>query len=336
MVAHDTQLSFAVCWRAIPARAGEEHIVTRLLRDRGHRAIQTPDTNLALHAFDVVLVLENCHWFSTIMGELAAMKGSARRPLLAVWHWEPLPLPRAAGVPLPRLSVREVAKIMLRDVRATDVYTNLAALRRLSREGWPDLLIVSSQAWQESLAERGIAAHWVPYGYEMGDGAPLVGPRDIEALFLGALEVPRRKRIIKELRRRGVDLIARGSWFDKELWADSRTRLINRAEAFINIQRYPAEVSAHRLILGMANKCLVISEPIYRPAPFIPGEHYVEAAVSEMPAALNYYRTHPAERDRIVDRAYRFVTEELTMETSISRVLSLVDALNPNGHSCRG
>ena len=153
---------------------------------------------------------------------------------------------------------------------------------------------------------------------------PIVGSRDIEALFLGALDVPRRKRIIKELRRRGVDLIAKGSWFDKEFWAEDRTRLINRAEAFINIQRYPGEISAHRLILGMANKSLVVSEPIYRPTPFIPGEHYIEAEVSEMPETLNYYRTHHEERDRIVDRAHRFVTEELTMETSVSRVLSLV------------
>ena len=59
-------------------------------------------------------------------------------------------------MPRPWLSVREMVKIMLRDVRATDVYTNLAALRRLSRQGSPDLLIVSSQAWQESLAEHGI------------------------------------------------------------------------------------------------------------------------------------------------------------------------------------
>ena len=172
---------------------------------------------------------------------------------------------------------------MLRDVRATDVYTNLAALRRLSRQGSPDLLIVSSQAWQESLAEHGIDAHWVPYGYGIGDGVPIVGSRDIEALFLGALDVPRRKRIIKELRRRGVDLTAKGSWFDKEFWAEDRTRLINRAEAFINIQRYPGEISAHRLILGMANKSLVVSEPVYRPAPFVPGEHYVEAEVDGIP-----------------------------------------------------
>lgn len=324
MTRDETQLRFAICWRPVPARVGEEHIITRLLRGHHCDAIQTQDTSLALHAFDVVLILENCRWFPTIMDELAAMKKNTRRPLLVVWHWEPLPLPKAAGVPLPSLRGREIAKIMLRDVRATDVYTNLTNLRRLSRQGRPDLLIVSSQAWQESLAERGIAAHWVPYGYESGDGAPIVGPRDIEALFLGALDVPRRKRIIKQLRRHGVDLIAKGSWFDSAFWAEDRTRLINRAKAFINIQRYPGEISAHRLILGMANKSLVVSEPIYRPTPFIPGEHYVEAEVSEMPETLNYYRTHRAERDIIVDRAYHFVTEELTMETSVSRILSLI------------
>jgi hypothetical protein len=323
----ETQLRFAICWRPIPARVGEEHIITRLLRDRRYHAIQTQDTSLAFHEFDVVLILENCHWFPTIMNELAAMKKNTGRPQLVVWHWEPLPLPKAAGIPSPSLSARELAKIMLRDVRATDVYTNLADLRRLSRQGWPDLLIVSSQAWQESLAEHGIAAHWMPYGCEIGDGAPIGGPRDIEALFLGALDVPRRKRIIKELRRRGVDLVAKGSWSDQAFWGEDRTRLINRAEAFINIQRYPGEISAHRLILGMANKSLVVSEPIYRPAPFFPGEHYVEAEVSEMPETLTYYRTHHAERDSIVDRAYRFVAEELTMETSVSRVLSLVDGL---------
>jgi hypothetical protein len=254
------------------------------------------------------------------------MTQATRRPLLVVWHWEPLPMPDAAGVPSPSLGVREIAKILLRDLRATDPYTNLAELRQLSRGGWPDLLVVSSQAWQETLAEHGIAAHWVPYGCEPRDGMPVEGSRDIEVLFLGALNVPRRKRILKQLRRSGVDLVAKGSWFDKACWGEDRARLINRADAFLNIQRYAGELSAHRLILGMANKSLVVSEPIYRPAPFVPGEHYVEATVREMPEVLTYYRVHRAERDRIVDRAHRFVTQELTMARSVSRVLSLIGA----------
>src|SRR6185295_10263013 len=135
-----------------------------------------------------------------------------------------------------------------------------------------DLLAVSSSAWKESLDHYGIPSEWVPFGYEDGDGAPLDMPRDIEALFLGALDVPRRKKIIGRLRRRGIELAAYGSWSEPSNWGSNRTQLINRAEAFLNIQRYPREISAHRLILGMANRSLVFSEPIYRPQPFVPGE----------------------------------------------------------------
>jgi hypothetical protein len=326
-----TELNIAVCWRPIPARAGEEHAVTRILRQYGSRAVQTGDANLDVREFDVVLMLENCGWFSKVLGQFEARENDAERPLLVVWNWEPLPLPKPAGVPRPKLSAREIAKILLRDNRATDVYTNLRNLQRLNRRGWPLLLLVSSQAWQESLAEQGISAHWVPYGYEAGDGIRAAeepdGERDIEALFLGELTIPRRRKIIKQLRSLGVNLVARGSWFEKQLWGDGRTRLINRSQSFVNIQRLPGEIGAHRLILGMANRSLVISEPIYKPAPFMPGEHYVEAEVREMPEVLGYYRAHPAERADIVDRAYRFVTQELRMEASISRILSLIDGL---------
>jgi len=326
-----TELSIAVCWRPIPARAGEEHAVTRLLRQCGHRVTQARDAHLDLREFDVVLMLENCGWFPKILREFEARQKDAQQPLLVVWNWEPLPLPKTAGIPGPWLSAREIAKILLRDARATDVYTNLRNLRRLQRKGWPLLLIVSSQAWQESLAERGISAQWVPYGYEADDGirAPAEPDeeRDIEALFLGALEIPRRRKIVRKLRSLGVNLVAKGSWFEKQLWGEDRARLINRSQAFLNIQRHPGEIGAHRMILGMANHSLVISEPIYKPAPFLPGLHYVEAQVREMPEVLRYYRTHPAERAEIVDRAYRFVTQELRMETSLSRILSLIDGV---------
>ncbi len=320
-------LSVAVFWRPVPARAGEEHIVSQLLRQQGHRVTQTPDANISLRAFDVVLILENPGWFPKALGDLEGLPAT-ERPLLVVWHWEPLPLPKASAVSQPMLSAREIAKVLLRDERATDVYTNLNTLRRLHRKGWPDLLLVSSLAWQESLAECGIPAHWVPYGYEIGDGngspSSTGHPRDIEALFLGALEVPRRQKILKDLQRRGVKLLAKGSWFEKETWGGGRTELINRSQTFLNIQRYPREIGAHRLILGMANRSLVVSEPIYRPAPFLPGEHFVEAEVAEMPEVIRYYQEHPDERARIVDQAYRFVTEEVRMEAAVSRILTLI------------
>jgi len=81
------------------------------------------------------------------------------------------------------------------------------------------------------------------------------------------------------------------------------------------------------MILGMANHSLGPSEPIYNPAPFPPGKHYVEAEVREMPEAFRYNRAHPAERAEIVDRAYYFLTQDLQMETSVLRILSYINAL---------
>ncbi len=322
----EDKLRVALAWRPIPARAGEEHVVAQLFRRQGHHVTQTQDANLDLSAFDVVLLLENCGWFPKILGAFEASESN--RPLLVVWHWEPLPLPAAARAQRPRLSLREMAKILLRDTRATDPGTNLRRLRHLNDQGWPLLVVVSSQAWAESMGEQGMPAHWVPYGYESGCGGQWPDEpgsvRDIEALFLGALEIPRRQRIMRDLRRQGVKLEARGSWTDKELWGEQRNGLIHRAEAFLNIQRYPGEIGAHRMILGMANRSLVISEPIYRPEPFLPGRHYVEAEVREMPDVLRYYSAHRDKRAEIVDRAYRFVTEELKMEESVARIVSLI------------
>ena len=328
MPENDVGLRIALGWRPIPARAGEEHILAQLLRQHGHQVTQTQDAGLDLSDFDIVFLLENCGWFPKILEAFGALRNKSERPLLVVWHWEPLPLPTVAEAPKPRLSLREIAKILLRDARATDPYTNFRKLQRLNGKGWPLLLVVSSQAWAESLAERGIPAHWVPYGYDSSCGGESPdepdSARDIEALFLGALEIPRRRKIIQELRGKGIQLEARGSWTDKELWGEQRNGLIHRAETFLNIQRYPREIGAHRLILGMANRSLVVSEPIYRPEPFLPGKHYVEAEVREMPDVLRYYHTHCGERSEIVNRAYRFVTEELRMAESVARILSLV------------
>lgn len=322
-------LRLAVAWRPVPARVGEEHTVTRLLRDRGFAVIQTQDGHLDLDALEVVLVLENARWFPTIVHDLASR--ARRRPRLVVWHWEPLPLPRSAGVPPSRLHWKELAKIALRDPRATDVYSNLAGLRRLGDLALPDLLLVSSRAWQQSLAEEGLASEFLPYGFEDAEEPPARGSRHIEALFLGALDVPRRRRIIRRLRRSGVALTALGSWHSPDLWGRSRARLIHRADAFLNLQRSPGQMSTDRLLLGMVGKALVVSEPIYRPEPFVPGEHYVEAEVDEMPDVLAHYRRNRDERDQIVDRAHRFVTGKLSMGGSLDHLDPLLRGLVSTG-----
>jgi glycosyltransferase involved in cell wall biosynthesis len=315
-------LTIMLCARSLPVYRGVPHLLVPLLQANGHRVTQVGDGALDLSAPDLVWINGNANWYPAVCRQLTSEP--VRRPLVVLWHSEPLPPPRAAGLPIPRLHLREIAKIVLRDSRATDVYSNSFRIRKLARHGLPDILVVSTGARQEFLAEHGISAHVVPLGYHPTHGRDLGLQRDIDTLFLGSLDVPRRRRLLKQLRRRGVNVVERGSWFDPANWGEERVRLLNRTKILLNFGRYPGELSGMRLILGLANKALVISEPIYRPAPYVPGTHYVSATIEEMPEVIRYYLAHEDERQRIVAEGHRLVMEEITLERSAARILGLV------------
>jgi hypothetical protein len=317
-------LSMTVCYRPIQALKGKVHIVTSLLREAGYRVAQVSNERLDLEKTDILLILDNANWFPVVCRQLQTTP-KGERPFTVIWHAEPLPPPKSAGLPQPLLNLREIGKILLRDRRANDVYTNYFRLRALAEDGIPDLLVISTPGRLEFLAEHGIASTFVPLGYHPAeDGCDMGLERDIEVLFLGALNIPRRRRLLRRLRRRGVDLVARGSWSDPDLWGGSRTRLLSRTKIFLNLQRYPGELSGMRLIMGMANRTLVISEPMYKPGEFIPGKHYVSAESDEMPEVIDYYLHHDDERERMTTEGHEFVTRYLTMERSISTILRLI------------
>jgi glycosyltransferase involved in cell wall biosynthesis len=298
-------------------------VIVPLLEAAGHRVRQVADGSLDMAAADLVWLQGNANRYPAVCRQLLS-RPRTNRPLVLVWHTEPLPPPRAAGLPIPTLHLREIAKVVLRDSRATDVYSNWFRVRKLARHGLPDILVVSTGARQEFLTEHGIKAHFVPLGYHPGYGRDLGLQRDIDTLFLGALDVPRRRRLLNRLRRRGINVVERGSWFDPANWGEERARLLNRTKILLNFGRHPGELSGMRLILGMANKALVISEPIYRPAPYVPGTHYVSATIEEMPEVIRYYLEHEDERQRIVAEGHRSVMQEVTLERSAARILALV------------
>jgi hypothetical protein len=137
--------------------------------------------------------------------------------------------------------------------------------------------------------------------------------------------VPRRGRLLRELRRRGLKVEAKGGWGDGGIWGSRRGQLLQRTKIMLNLQRYPGDLSGSRLTLAMIHKVLIVSEPMYRPAPFEPGLHYVSSRPDEMADAIRYYLEHDDERDQIVAAAYQLVTEEWTRERAISRILALIE-----------
>jgi hypothetical protein len=329
-------LDITVCCRELPVRGeagvqllpdsaspGGRSLVTTLLEAAGHRVTQVQDGPLE-RAGDVVLMLGNVSWFRRICRELVAQP-PRRRPVTVIWQSEALPPSRESGIPRPRLQAREVAKIVLRDPRAGDAGTNQRRLERLHGHCLPDVLIASSRHAQEFLAERGIDAHWVPFGWHPSYGEDLGLERDIEVLFLGTMKARRRRRLIDRIRRAGVDVRALGSWHDPGLWGEARTRLINRAKVMLNVARFPGQFAGLRLMLGMANRALVVSEPIYRPEPYVPGEHFLAAEVQDLPQAIEDALGDAAKRAGIVEAAHRLVTQELTLERSVRRVLDLIE-----------
>jgi hypothetical protein len=162
-------------------------------------------------------------------------------------------------------------------------------------------------------------------GYHPSYGRDLALERDLDVLFLGALDVPRRRRLIKRLRAAQVSVEAMGSWYGTDTWGESRTRLLNRTRVLLNLQRYPGELSGQRMLLGMANKALVISEPIYMPGPYVPGQHWVQAAIEDMPETIAHYLAHEDQRRAIVEAGHDLAVNHLRIEQSVAEILALAE-----------
>jgi hypothetical protein len=304
--------------------AERPHSFSIYLRERGLSVAEIADGLLPPFTPKVLLILNNANWYPTILTQLKAMP-KPERPFVMIWHTEPLPPPKGSGLRRPSLHLREIAKIVLRDRRATDVYTNFWRLKGLHRNGLPDLLAVSTQARQEFLDFHDIPAYWVPMGYSPADhGFPLGLHRDIDVLYLGTRDVPRRRRLLRRLESTGTHIHKKGSWVDPDCWGEKRNELISRAKIFLNLQRYAGDLSGLRMILGMANRALVVSEPVYRPAPYVPGKHYISVSIDEMHEAIHHYLERDEERERITGEAYKFISQNVTSESSARQILELL------------
>ncbi len=69
---------------------------------------------------------------------------------------------------------------------------------------------------------------------------------------------------------------------------------------------------------------MLISEPIYRPEPYIPGVHLEMCPVEEMPDLIRHYLKHEDQRLAMVERAYRFATTEMLFGDKARDMLRLI------------
>jgi hypothetical protein len=291
------------------------------LRAIGHDAELVADGSDAIADASHLLIAGAAQWFPNTWPLLRRL---ARRPRTLFWQTEPLPMPTSAGVRLAPLHAPELAKVVLRDSRRSDPRSNARGLQRVLRHGLVDAVAVSTYERKLFLAEQGVDAAFVPLGYHpllYGEDRGLA--RDIDVLFVGALDVPRRRRILRQLRAGGVAVQALGDWTDKGLWGEERTQVLNRTKILLNLPRHPGMLSGGRMLLGMANRAQIVAEPIFEPRPYVPGKHYVSSPIDQLAAAVQRSLEHDAEREAMTEAAYELVTTELAMERCHAKLVEL-------------
>jgi hypothetical protein len=313
-------MRIAIVFRPVPALKGTEAGIANGFREAGHEV--AADREEFDPSVDAVLIPNQPTFYPRALAQLRAL--GDRRPRVVAWMSEPLVPPVASGLPWPRRTHREWVKLALRDKRVIDARSNERRTLALVREGVVDAVATTTIARVERFAEVGLDAAWIPQSIAPHVYADLGLERDIPVLFLGAMDVPRRRVLARRLRRAGIDLTAVGDWKDPRFWGDERTRLINRAVVTLNLNRFAGNFPDTRFNLAAANRSLIVSEPVYRPDPYVAGETHVEAEPGDLAAVLAQWLADREGRERMVSAAYETVMTRLQRGPAIAALCALL------------
>lgn len=110
--------------------------------------------------------------------------------------------------------------------------------------------------------------------------------------------------------------------------------LLASAKLLVNVHRERESSAAYfewaRMIETMANRCVVVTEPSETSAPLIDGLHFVATSIDTMGDTIHRLLADDAERSAIAERAFRAVTSDLALHTTIGSILDrLEDAVLP-------
>jgi GT2 family glycosyltransferase len=176
----------------------------------------------------------------------------------------------------------------------------------------------------EAYRERGVRCHHLQLGYHPLLAAPQITPhrqRTTDIVFLGSL-TDRRDKFFAEhapffaSRRCHIRLVPLGFAKTKRtqsyLSIARRNELLNDSKILLNVhyseQKY---FEWHRMLVGLANGCCIISETCEGFGPLQPGRHFVMVEPEDLIACCEYYLAHPEECERIAAAALAFLHSEL-------------------------
>jgi hypothetical protein len=271
--------------------------------------------------------------------DLLSRPKSSRRVL---WHGETLPRPTSesgaaihrllptgrlldwtfAAVPradrLPRLlRLREQAAIV------REPLANLRLLEKFADRF--DRIVIDSADRAEGAIRAGLSVDVVQYGYHEAYAGALVsgGERPIQALVLGHLvgRYGRRQRLMtlvdRQLRERGITLEP----FPSGTYGAKRNERLRQTRVVVDIHRMPGNFPGFRFIVASAAGSALVTEPLTRPEPLVPGVHYLEAPADRLADAVADLLADEPARQRLVEASQALLADKLHMRTVLPRAL---------------
>ena len=188
----------------------------------------------------------------------------------------------------------------------------------------------------ESYRAHGIRAHHLPLGYhELLAHSGEQPARGIDLVFLGSL-TSRRERFFarhtdffsqRNCHLRFVPLgFAKTELSRSYLPAAQRNALLASSKILLNVhysdQRY---FEWHRMLVGLANGCCIITENCAGYAPLIPNKHFVMVERDALIEACQYYLDHPGECARIAAAGAEFIRTELRQASGCAMLLQALE-----------
>ena len=330
--------------RSLPARIGLAHeglygflreladAVMVVARDMGSEA---RDVSTAAEEAEVDVVLAIGSVF--LYPDLVARPRTARRVL---WYTEPLPrmTGSSGGIHdlLPTGRLLDVSRRVLPPLARTAAWRrwrekaanvrepmhNLVQLRRHAAAF--DRIVIDAHARARGAIAAGIPVDVVPFGYHPAFAGPIGATvlRDIPVVALGNVDpIARRYRITAALEdglaRSGVELAR----IDGRVYGPARRAMLERTQVLIDIQRIPGNYPLYNFLLAAAAGAALVTEPLLRPEPLVPGVHYVEAdAFGLAQAALDLLADEPR-RLRMVEAAQALLTTDLDLRRTLPLAL---------------
>ncbi|HET7227096.1 MAG TPA: glycosyltransferase [Chthoniobacterales bacterium] len=188
----------------------------------------------------------------------------------------------------------------------------------------------------DSYRAHGIRAHHLPLGYhELLAHSGEQPAREIDLVFLGSL-TSRRERFFarhtvffsqRNCHLRFVPLgFAKTELSRSYLPAAQRNALLANSKILLNVhysdQRY---FEWHRMLVGLANGCCIITENCAGYAPLIPNKHFVMVEHDALIEACQYYLNHPNDCARIAAAGAEFIRTELRQASGCATLLQALE-----------